>query len=467
MKTHSLKKFLNTGIITPERMKVIDKNAVSLGVTALQLMESAGKSLSECVKRDDPSFILILCGGGNNGGDGFVAARYLSKTAHVHVLYPRDAVYGDESRVNLKSLSYCDIEIHPVRCPFDVSGLKYLFDSADCIVDAILGTGAGGELREPFKSMADLANRSDAGIISADMPTPGIHADTVCAFHRSKTPGSDVYDIGIPIEAEVYTGEGDLTLIPKKKSDAHKGEGGRVLVIGGGPYQGAPYLAALAALRGGADIVRVATPNLLSYPDLIIDRLDGEYISKIHTERLIELAKVSDSVVFGCGLGDKSHDVMLEVSEYCKKAVFDADSLRLPLPCGAESVYTPHAGEFERISGIKSSGSPAECAEVLRDFAQDNNGTYILKGETDIITDGDDVRFNRSGCSAMTKGGTGDVLAGLCGALLCRLPAFDAACIAAYVNGCSGEAAAEDYGDGIMAGDIIDKIPKIMYRGVG
>ncbi|MDD4127722.1 MAG: NAD(P)H-hydrate dehydratase [Methanomicrobium sp.] len=464
MEAKDLSKYVKTGIISPERMRAVDKNAISLGVSALQLMESAGKSLALCVEKEEPSYILILCGGGNNGGDGFAAARYLCKKAEVHVIYPRDASYSEESRKNQKALSHSGAFLHPIRCPPDITELSNLFSHTDCIVDAILGTGGNGELREPFKTMVAMANSSSARIISADMPTPGIHADTICAFHRPKQAGSDVFDIGIPFEAEIYTGKGDLTLIPKKKSDAHKGDGGRVLVIGGGPYQGAPYLAALAALRGGADIVRVATPNILQCPDLIIEKLDGEYISGAHTERLIELAKISDSVVIGCGLGDKSQDVISAVSGYCKKAVFDADSLRLPLPKGGETIYTPHAGEFERISGIKPTSSLIERAESLREFARQNGGTFILKGETDIITDGDNIRFNRSGCSAMTKGGTGDILAGLCGALLCKCSAFDSACIAAYLNGCAGEAAAEKYGDGIIAGDIIDRIPKIMYK---
>ncbi|MBP2132453.1 NAD(P)H-hydrate epimerase [Methanomicrobium sp. W14] len=463
MEDEDLSKFPKTGIISPERMRAVDKNAADLGVSALQLMESAGKSLAGCAGEGGPSSVLVLCGGGNNGGDGFVAARYLSKITDVHVIYPRDAGYSDESAKNLNVLDYCKVVMHPVRCRSWVLELSHLFSSADCIVDAILGTGGHGDLREPFKTMVYLANSSGAKIISADMPTPGIHADTVCAFHRPKQAGSKICDIGIPVEAEIYTGSGDLTLIPKKKSGSHKGEGGSVLVIGGGPYQGAPYLAALAALRGGADIVRVATPNLLQYPDLIVEKLEGEYISGKSTEKLIKLAETSDSVVLGNGLGDKSHNVVQEVSGYCKKAVFDADSLRLPLPFAGESIYTPHSGEFERISGVKPPAKILERADALRTFALDNGGVFLLKGKTDIVTDGDNVRFNRSGCSAMTKGGTGDVLAGLCGALLCRLGAFDSACIAAYVNGCAGEKAAEIYGDGLKALDIIDKIPGIMY----
>ncbi|MDD3407703.1 MAG: NAD(P)H-hydrate dehydratase [Methanomicrobium sp.] len=466
MDLQELKKFQKTGIINPKRMRAVDINAMELGVSAAALMESAGKSLALCVLKESPSEILVLCGSGNNGGDGFTAARYLCRSADVHVIYPAFASYTKESTDNLHALYHCGAYLHPIRCQSDVSEISSLFDSADCIVDAILGTGGYGTLKEPYITMVQLANASSAKIISADIPTSGIHADAIAAFHRPKAFGSDVFDIGIPFEAEVFTGKGDLTLIPKKSGDAHKGKGGSVLVVGGGPYQGAPYLAALSALRAGADIVRVATPNLMQYPDLIVEKLNGERITKEHTETIIRLLKKSDSAVFGCGLGGESHDVIREAGAYCKKAVFDADSLRLPLPAAPESLYTPHAGEFERISGAKPPQSLHDRAVVLSEFAQKNGGVFLLKGPTDVITDGDCVRFNRSGSPAMTKGGTGDVLAGICGALMCRLSAFDSACIAAYVNGCAGESAAEAYGDGISAGDIIERIAKILYTEV-
>ncbi|MDD3976540.1 MAG: NAD(P)H-hydrate dehydratase [Methanomicrobium sp.] len=459
-----LEEFKRSGIISPQRMRAVDINAMELGVSAAALMESAGKSLALCAEKYAPSDVLVLCGGGNNGGDGFVAARYLAGSATVHVIYPHDSRHSPESRTNLKALSHSGAYLYPVRCPEDVSGLSYLFSSADIIIDAILGTGLSGELREPYKTFVALANKSGALIISADIPTPGIHADTICAFHRPKQEGCDVFNIGIPLEAEICTGKGDLTLISRRKKDAHKGEGGRVLVIGGGPYQGAPYLAALSALRAGADIVRIATPNMMQYPDLIIEKLDGEFITDEHTEKLIELAKASDSVVTGCGLGDKSHNVISDIAPYCRKAVFDADALRTPIIKAGECIYTPHSGEFERMSGIKLSSSLYERALCLRDFAKENGGTFILKGNTDIITDGDNVRFNKSGSPAMTKGGTGDVLAGLCGALLCRLSPFDAACIASYVNGCAGEIASEKSGDGIFASDVIENIAQVIYK---
>jgi hydroxyethylthiazole kinase-like uncharacterized protein yjeF len=236
-----------------------------------------------------------------------------------------------------------------------------------------------------------------------------------------------------------------------------------VLVIGGGPYQGAPYLAGLGALRAGADIVRIASPVFEPVPDLIYERLDGKRIGMEHTERLIALAERADVVVCGNGLGTESHGVVEAVAPHCKKAVFDADALRLPLPVArGETIYTPHAGEFARMSGTVLPDDTVGRARAVRKAGI--RGTVILKGHTDIITDGTRVRFNRTGDPAMTVGGTGDVLAGVAGALLCHLPAFEAACIAAYVNGRAGSAAVAERGGGILASDVVDKIPSVLFR---
>jgi ADP-dependent NAD(P)H-hydrate dehydratase / NAD(P)H-hydrate epimerase len=308
-----------------------------------------------------------------------------------------------------------------------------------------------------------MVNSSNAKVIAADVPTPGMRADRICAFHRAKIDGSTVIDIGIPLDAECTVGPGELTLLPSRKKKSHKGAGGEVLVIGGGPYQGAPYLAGLGALRAGADIVRIASPVFEPVPDLIYERLEGKRISTEHTERLIALSEKADVVVCGNGLGTESHAVMQQVAPHCKKAVFDADALRLPLPAAAfETIYTPHAGEFTRITGTVLPDDTIGRARAAKKAGI--QGTIILKGHIDIITDGIRVRFNRTGDPAMTVGGTGDVLAGVAGALLCHLPAFEAACIAAYVNGLAGSAAVLERGGGILASDIVDKIPSVLFR---
>lgn len=458
------REFEERGIIAPERMRAVDKNAMHLGVKGLQLMESAGAGLAKAALRYSPDIVLILCGGGNNGGDGFVVARHLQREAEVHVVFPKDGVKTPDAFENLKILKHCAVTLHPVSCPGDVEGILGLYESAGVIIDAILGTRAHGSLREPYSSMVKAVPLSGAKIISADLPTPGIIPDLVLGFHRPKAQGSEKVDIGIPFEAEIFTGPGDLSILPVKDASAHKGVGGRVLVIGGGPYQGAPYLAGMAALRAGADIVRVASPVVLPFPDIIVEELEGPCISESHLEDIIRLIEDSDAVVCGCGLGEWSHDVVTKAALYMKKAVFDADALRKPLPAAEETIYTPHTGELERIAGFCPSGTLFERAKALCTIAGGLRGspTVLLKGETDIITDGSRVRFNRTGHSSMTTGGTGDVLAGICGALLCRLPAFETACIASYLNGCAGMATGREKGDGMIASDLLDKIPQAL-----
>ncbi|NLZ29904.1 MAG: NAD(P)H-hydrate dehydratase, partial [Methanomicrobiales archaeon] len=305
------------------------------------------------------------------------------------------------------------------------------------------------------------ANESPAPIVAVDIPTPGARATTIVSFHRPKIEGADVVDIGIPLEAEVYTGPGDLVLLPARTPGAHKGVGGEVLVVGGGPYQGAPYIAAMGALRAGADIVRVASPAYIPMPDLIYERLEGDVITEDHLEAILGLVERADVVVCGMGLGRESHDVVIAIAEAAEKAVFDADALASPLPVAGETIYTPHAGEFARMTGAEPATDLVARARGVRAVVA--AGTILLKGPVDIISDGERVRFNRTGTPAMTTGGTGDLLAGVTGALFCHLPAFEAACIAAYVSGRAGMRAAEGRGYGMLATDMLDSVPQELF----
>jgi len=454
--------FLETGLVTPQRMRVIDANAIALGVTELQLMESAGRSLAEHVLSTLPDRVLILCGRGNNGGDGMVAARHLCRQVRTDVCYLDEGKRSGACEHQFAALMHARGHLLPFRNRDDLKALESVFARADVIVDCLIGTGAGGTIHEPLKTCIAMANATDARIIAADIPTPGIRSDAIIAFHRAKVAGSTVVDIGIPVEAECFTGPGELILLPPRRKTAHKGVGGHVLIIGGGPYQGAPYLAGLGALRAGADIVRIASPVFEPIPDLIYERLEGKMIGPEHTERLIALAEKADVVVCGNGLGTESHDVVTAIAPHCKKAVFDADALRLPLPkAKRETIYSPHAGEFARITGVTLQEDTIGKAHAAEKSGLP--GTVILKGYIDIITDGKQVRFNRTGDPAMTVGGTGDVLAGIAGALLCQLPAFDAACLAAYVNGRAGEAAVACSGGGLLASDLVDRIPQVLF----
>ena len=455
--------FLEEGIISPARMRVVETNAMSLGVTNLQLMESAGQALAGMARAVNPKRILVLCGRGNNGGDGMVAARHLQRGTDTDVCYLDTGKRSSTCEHQLCALQHCQVILHPFQCRDDLVALRSLFEKADVIIDALIGIGATGPVREPLLSAIMMANASGAQVIAADVPTPGMRADRICAFHRAKTEGSTVVDIGIPVEAECCVGPGELTLLPARGHKVHKGAGGEVLVIGGGPYQGAPWLAGLGALRAGADIVRIASPVFEPIPDLIYERLEGRFIGEEHIERLINLAEHADVVVCGNGLGSASHGVIHTIAPYCKKAVIDADALRLPLPVAKnETIYTPHSGEFTRITGITLPESTKERALAV--MSSGMPGTVLLKGHIDIITDKKRVRFNRTGDPAMTVGGTGDVLAGIAGALLCHLPAFEAACIAAYVNGRAGEIVAAERGEGMLASDLVDRIPAELFR---
>ncbi|MDT8357037.1 MAG: NAD(P)H-hydrate epimerase, partial [Methanomicrobiaceae archaeon] len=334
MVSQDLREFCETGLITPERMHAVDLNARYRGVLPLQLMESAGAALAEAALEFYPDRVLVLCGKGNNGGDGMVAARHLQRNARVDVICPAGQPGSVEAAHQLRALEGCGLALHPATGEHSA-----LFSRADVIIDAMLGTGVSGRLCEPYAGWVEMANASPAPVISADLPTPGIVPDIICGFHRPKIEGSRVVDIGIPLVAECFVGPGDLSLLPAKEKEAHKGAGGEVLVIGGGPYQGAPYLAGLAALRAGADIVRIASPVYLPCPDLIAEILPGNHITDDHFETLSRLATRADVVVVGNGLGKKSHEVVCRVANLSSRGVVDGDALATPLPRAEETIY--------------------------------------------------------------------------------------------------------------------------------
>jgi len=461
--TGRMQEFLESGVISAERMRAIEQNAIALGHSSLRMMESAGQALANVILSYNPSRVLILCGKGNNGGDGMVAARYLQHLDAVDVIYPDGGgPMTPETTVQASLLKHCSVTLHPIRCAADIEPLSRLFDAAEIIVDAMLGTGASGAAREPLATLVSRANASAAPIVAVDIPTPGTRAARIVSFHRPKLEGADVVDIGIPLDAEIYTGPGDLVFLPARAPGAHKGAGGEVLVIGGGPYQGAPYIAAMGALRAGADIVRIASPAYIPMPDLIYERLEGDVITKDHLETILRLVERADVVICGMGLGRASHDVVLAVAEAAEKAVFDADALVHPLPVAKETIYTPHAGEFARMTGVEPAADLVARARSVKAAA--TAGTILLKGPVDVVSDGKRVRFNRTErTAAMTTGGTGDLLAGVAGALFCHLPAFEAACIAAYASGRAGMRAAEERGCGMLATDVLDFIPRELF----
>ncbi|HJJ28266.1 MAG TPA: NAD(P)H-hydrate dehydratase [Methanocorpusculum sp.] len=453
----ALTRFAPRGVVSAASMQAIDKNADAY-VPAAQRMEAAGAALADEIRAESADSVLFVCGAGNNGGDGLCAARHLAGEMEVSVCLPQ-APKTPDAAAQLHALRGTEVRLCS-DFPNEAPGI---------VVDCLLGTGARTPLNEPYASLVSKINASGARIISADIPTPGVLANKTVAFHLAKSEGAVVRKIGIPLAAEIFCGDGDLLLVPKKPAASHKGAGGSVLIIGGGPYQGAPFLAGMAALRAGADLVRVATPapaaNAAAFaPDLIIEKLEGAVIGREHEEKLCALASAADCVVAGPGLGTAPESLAAAASAVAcaKKAVVDADLLRSPLPRARDiTLYTPHAGEFARCFGEVP---PDLARRGIAVRAAAGDAVILLKGKEDVIADGMRVKFNTSGCAAMTVGGTGDVLSGLCGGLMCRMPAFEAACAAAYALGKAGEAAAGEVGEGLAASDLLKKIAGILYH---
>jgi NAD(P)H-hydrate epimerase len=269
---------------------------------------------------------------------------------------------------------------------------------------------------------------------------------------------------------------------PKREAWSHKGDSGRLLVVGGSrTYSGAPGLAALASLRTGCDLATVAAPdraaNIIATfsPDLITEPMAGNFLNNWHTHTILDLSKSADAVVLGSGLGRRRETMTFVqnlLSRIDKPCVIDADAIhavalnkKIIKPC---FLLTPHSREFQSLSGIEASTTLKERALQTRDLSRSLGCTILLKGHIDVISDGTSTALNKTGCSFMTKGGTGDTLSGICGALLAMgLEPFKAACSSAYLNGLAGEIASKNLGPGMLATDILQSIPLALNKTIG
>ena len=489
--------------ITSREMRALETNAEYFGVSRLLLMENAGRGLTlELTSRFKPDkTVAVFCGLGGNGGDGFVAARNLLTMGFkvTVVLAGRAKDISDKAALeNWTALQFLrdSIAIHEVT---DSSMIPDL--SADVVVDALLGTGTKGPPRPPVLQLVELINRINAFKVAVDVPT-GVDADTgevlgnavranlTVTFHRTK-PGLTratehvgelvVRDIGLPRQFERLAGPGDALLTTKSRpSESHKGDFGRLLVVGGSEtFSGAPTFVAQAALRTGVDLAYVGAPERTAYaisglsPDLITVKLEGSHVGPDNVAALKSLTESCNAVVIGPGLGLHSDTVqavrlMVDVVEAAgKPLLLDADGLKafagfkrkLKVPL----VLTPHAGEFAVLTGRPTpAGLEEKIAEVGR-TASELSAVVLLKGAVDIVSDGERVKLNFSGNPGMTVGGTGDVLSGIVGAFLAQgTDPFEAAAAGAFVNGACGDFVFAEKGAHMVASDLLDWIPRVL-----
>ncbi|MDR2203171.1 MAG: NAD(P)H-hydrate dehydratase [Nitrososphaerota archaeon] len=495
--------------VSSREMRAIETNAEYFGVSLLQLMENAGRNVTqEIVERfSNSKKVVFFCGLGGNGGDGFVAARHLLAQGYsVRVVLAgkskdinHSAAVQNWNALNMLSDRVELIEVFDSSIIPDVS-------TSDVVVDALLGTGSKGKLKAPILQLVEVINSLKGFKIAVDVPTGvdtdtgevgncAVRADLTLTFYKSKT-GLDrakefvgvlkVCDIGLPLEFENFTGPGDINLVVKQRfSEAHKGVFGRLLVIGGSSvFSGAPALASMAALRTGVDVVYTAAPKKTAQtissisPNLITVKLDGDNLNPNNVAELEPYLANVDAVVLGPGLGLENETcefvrLFIERAETAGKALLlDADGLKafatFKRPLQVPVVFTPHMGEFTTLIGQCLPEKLEERVVLMQKVAKEMAAVFLVKGKVDIICSPERVKLNFTGNAGMTVGGTGDVLSGIVGGLLAqKTDVFEASVAGAFVNGACGDFVASKIGFHMCATDLLDMIPHVFSNPMG
>ena len=507
-------------------MMVTDYNCEYLGLSRLCLMESAGKSLAEEVGKiavytfSKPVKVVIFTGSGGNGGDGFVAARYLLNRGYdVDIYMLKDNIHSSEAKTNFEILQ----NMKPRLSRLNIYNLKTLEDINKCelaqvnskeyvIVDGLVGTGIKGKLQTNIRRAIEVINEANGVKISVDVPSGmdpltgniedlAVIPDYTISFHKIKTGVRDAdeevvgglvtADIGIPIEAEYFVNYGDFLRLKNRNSASHKGNNGKLLIVGGSKdYSGAPAIAGMAAIGAGADLVYVFAPEKAAEaikstsPDLIVKSLDGDKLSLSHVDEILELSNDVDAVLIGPGAGideETSKLFNVLVAKIKKPIVLDADGLKqveLSLIKNRDDIIlTPHIFEFKSIFKVNGnlkldidSHEFEKVDENITEFQQITRqikGSVIVKGKYDLILSGTKFRINKSGNAGMTVGGTGDALAGIATSLMAQgLNSFDSACLAVFINGLAGEEAFKVKGNGFSATDLVSYIANVIKDGL-
>lgn len=451
--------------------KAADINCEYLGVSRSLLMENAGREVARhCA---DYANIAIFCGTGNNGGDGFVAARHLAGSGKKVKVFALEGKRTKENQINFNILKNLDIPLLSVRDFADCDAIAAEVNGYDLIVDALVGVGMKGELREPVKGIVGLINSARAFRLSVDVATGSsgaetVNADLVICLDEAKVENAKVVDIGMPREAKSYCGPGDVCVsLPKRAGNEHKGDFGRLLVVGGSKdFIGTPSLVAQSALRCGCDIVTIACPGYVAKrmpfdPNLIVNPLDSEdFLKKSDVPKILDMDFDAMTLGNGMGLEDETKEAVRELAKKVDKPlILDADALKLieKRHLRQNMILTPHAREFEVLfEGVGDDNRQ----KLVEGYARKFECVIVLKGMVDVISYGGETRMNRSGNPAMTVGGTGDTLAGLIGGLMVQnKDSFLSACAATFLNGIAGDIAYREIGISLRATDLIEKIP--------
>jgi ADP-dependent NAD(P)H-hydrate dehydratase / NAD(P)H-hydrate epimerase len=510
-------------VVTAEQMREMDRLTIQrYGVPSLTLMERAGTGITQAIierfARNARKGVLIVAGKGNNGGDGFVVARRLGARAEALLLGPEDGVAGD-ARTHLLACRRSGVRVAVVEDAEAWGRALARLDESDLIVDAILGTGLrSAPSGLAADAIAAISRRFGAGVpvVAVDMPSglssdvgtvdwPAARATVTVTFAAPKrghvlSPACHqvgelvVAEIGIAAES-VASASPSLFLLddtdaagafPLRRRDAHKGDFGHLLVVAGSVGKtGAAVLSAGGALRAGAGLVTVATPEpCLTFvgaarPEAMTEPLPATGrggLAESGLARLVELAGERDAVVVGPGLGQDPGTralVRAFVGQCPVPMVIDADGLNALAARGEEAsglgalrreipaVLTPHPGEMARLVGGRTSDVQKDRPGSAVSLARRTGAVVVLKGERTLVAEPEGrAAVTAAGNPGMATGGTGDVLSGVVGSLLARHGALLAATAAVVVHGRAGDLAARARGEeGMTAGDVVEALP--------
>jgi NAD(P)H-hydrate epimerase len=513
-------------VLTADQMRRADSHAIEqVGLPGVVLMENAGAAVARLVAERFPRAheVLVLCGRGMNGGDGFVITRRLGARAHALLLGGRDDVAGD-ARTHLLACERSLGRVTPVGLAEQWSRWAGRVAQADLVIDAVLGTGLRAAPSGLAAAAIDaLVARSEAGrpVVAVDLPS-GVSADsgsldwktaradvtvTFAAPKRGHVLPPACHQIGELVVAEIGIPAGSLeaagptlfllededvrAAFPPRGRGAHKGDFGHLLVVAGSVGKtGAAVLAASGALRSGAGLVTVATPApclpvvAASRPELMTEPLavtGSGGLDPAGLARLVALARGRDAVVLGPGIGqdEATRELVRSFVAACPvPLVLDADGLNALAPLAPESlralrreaatILTPHPGEAARLVGLRTAEVQRERPGAALRLAHETGAIVVLKGERTLVAEPEGraavVPFGNPG---MATGGTGDVLSGVAGSLVARHGALVAATAAAYVHARAGDLAAERRGEeGMTAGDLAEALP-LAIRALG
>jgi ADP-dependent NAD(P)H-hydrate dehydratase / NAD(P)H-hydrate epimerase len=508
-------------VVTAAEMRALDRWTIEHGTPGAVLMERAGVGATRLLRARlgrSRRPVVIVCGRGNNGGDGFVIARHLRRAripVEVWLAAKPEEVRGDAAGM-LEAWRRLRGAVEDLSAPDRVPVFVARLAGAGAVVDAIFGTGLNAPVTGVAATVIEAINASGRLVLAVDIAS-GLSADTgmphgtaVCAdvtasFAFAKVgqtlyPGVDhtgdlhVVDIGVPGEAVAAVGprvtlleEAQVgQLVKRRPRDGHKGTFGHVLVIAGSRGKtGAALLATGAAGRAGAGLVTLAVaaglqPTLEAYvresmtaalPDA------GHGVAALDDGRAVDaLLDGRDAVVCGPGLGlaDPTRTLVAHIVRRCRvPLVLDADGLNavagtdLLAERGGQTIVTPHPGEMARLIESDTRAVQADRPGVARTFAARAQVVVVLKGARTIVAAPDGtVAICPTGNPGMATGGTGDVLAGLLGGLLAQgLAPFEAAVLGVFAHGAAGDAVAARRGEmGLLAGDLIDELPPTFAR---